>query len=192
MTLEPDTSTTLIREACPAKPVRALRPFTFYIIVAAVFFADQFSKFWMQRVLIWEQPWPQYASPFALTLTKNTGGAWGLLPQGNLLFIVFAAVAVFALLFAYHRMARIDLLVGGAFALALGGAMGNLLDRLRYGYVVDFFDLRLIHWPVFNIADTAISCGILLLLWHFFRSGSSEPEGNTEQENDAPDLISPR
>ena len=78
------------------------------------------------------------------------------------------------------------LLVGGAFALALGGAMGNLLDRLRYGYVVDFFDVRVIHWPIFNIADTAISCGILLLLWHFFRSGSAE------QENDASRFISSR
>ena len=186
MTSEPETATTAMPAAQAAQPVRALRPRTFYLIVALVFAADQISKATMQRFLTWEQPWPRYGSPLAFTLTRNTGGAWGLLPQGNVLFIAFAGVAVIALLFAYHRMPRVDLPVGGAFALALGGALGNLLDRLRYGYVVDFFDARIIHWPIFNIADTAISCGILLLLWHFFRSGSAE------QENDASRLISPR
>ncbi len=154
--------------------VRCLRPSTFYMIVALIFVCDQFSKAWVQRMLYWGQSRPLIGSAFALTLTQNTGGAWGLLPQGNLLFVGFAAVAVVALLFAYHRMQRIELLVGGAFALALGGALGNLLDRLRFGYVVDFFDARIIHWPIFNIADSAISLGIVLLLLHFLRSHKAE------------------
>lgn len=162
---------------------RGLQPWRFYFIVALVFAADQVSKAWIQRTLFYEQSKPVFGNAFALTLTHNTGGAWGMLPNGNLLFIVFATLAVGALLYAYHRWQRVDLLVGTAFALALGGALGNLLDRLRLNYVVDFFDARIIHWPVFNIADSAISLGIVLLLIHFVRSGREEaasPVARTE------------
>lgn len=162
---------------------RGLQPWRFYFIVALVFVADQLSKAWIQRTLFYEQSKPILGNAFALTLTHNTGGAWGMLPNGNLLFIVFATLAVGALVFAYHRWQRVDLLVGAAFALALGGALGNLLDRLRLNYVVDFFDARIIHWPVFNIANSAISLGIVLLLIYFFRSGRDEatsPVARTE------------
>lgn len=154
--------------------MRALRPPVFYCIVLLIFAADQISKAWIKQVLIWEQSRPIFGNAFLLTLTKNTGGAWGMLPHGNSLFIVFAALAVTALLYAYYRMARVELFVGAAFALALGGALGNLLDRLRFGFVVDFFEARIIHWPIFNIADSAISFGIVLLMIHFFRSAREE------------------
>ena len=159
-------------------PGRLLRPGVFYLIVVIVFLADQISKTWVQRVMIPDaDSRPIIGRAFLLTLTHNTGGAWGLLPQGNVVFIVFALLAVVALLFAYHWMRRVDLLVGAAFALALGGALGNLLDRLRYGFVVDFFEARVIHWPIFNIADSAITAGILLLLLHFFRTAREEAQG---------------
>ena len=177
MTIETDNTAPLLDEEHQEPIVRCLRPSTFYGIVALIFVCDQFSKAWVRHMLYWGQSRPILGNAFALTLTQNTGGAWGLLPQGNLLFVGFAAVAVIALLFAYHRMQRIELLVGGAFALALGGALGNLLDRLRFGYVVDFFDARIIHWPIFNIADSAISLGIVLLLLHFFRSARDEYSG---------------
>ncbi len=112
---------------------------------------------------------PIFGQAFRLTLTHNTGGAWGYLPRGNGVFTVFAAVAIVALMLAYQRVGRQDLQVGAAFALAMGGAAGNLLDRIRLGYVIDFFDARIIHWPVFNIADSAITVSILLLVWHFLR-----------------------
>src|SRR5437867_475557 len=144
-------------ESEPREPIESvtetgfagLRPTIFLAIVALVFLADQISKYAIQRFLRPEQSQPLLGNAFALTLTHNTGGAWGLLPRGNTLFICFAAIAVIALLFAYSRMGRMELTVGSAFALALGGALGNLVDRLRYGYVVDFFDARIIHWPIF-------------------------------------------
>lgn len=153
---------------------RNLRPIAFYAIVSIVFLSDQLTKAWIQHAMYWEESRPIFGDSFRLTLTRNTGGAWGLLPNGNALFIAFAVVAVAALVFAYHRMARIELLVGAAFALALGGALGNLLDRVRYQYVVDFFEARIIHWPIFNIADSAITLGIVLLLVHFVLSGRTE------------------
>jgi signal peptidase II len=158
-------------------PSRALRPVVFYLIVLVVFCSDQVSKLWVQRTLIFSGPSrPVLGNAFLLTLTQNTGGAWGLLPRGNMLFIAFAMLAVVALLLAYHNMRSVDLFVGTAFALALGGALGNLLDRLRYGYVVDFFEARIIHWPIFNVADSAITLGIVLLLIHFARSAHEERE----------------
>jgi len=156
-------------------PSRALRPALFYLIVGVVFASDQLSKLWIQRTMIFSgASRPILGNAFLLTLTQNTGGAWGLLPKGNLLFIIFAVLAVAALLLAYHNMKTIDLFVGAAFALALGGALGNLLDRLRYGYVVDFFEARIIHWPIFNVADSAITLGIVLLLLHFLQSAREE------------------
>lgn len=151
-----------------------LRPFVFYLIVLIVLAADQFSKAWIQRTLAFEQSRDIFGKSFLLTLTHNTGGAWGLLPHGNPLFIGFALAAAVALLFAYHRVARPDSLIAGAFALALGGAFGNLADRLRFGYVVDFFDARFIHWPIFNVADSAITLSIVLLLLHVLRSAKAD------------------
>jgi len=162
-----------------ATPIRALRPALFYSIVILVFLSDQFSKAWAKNTLIEGQEKPILGQAFLLSLTHNTGGAWGWLPTGNMIFIVFAAFAVVALLFAYHRMARVDLLIGAAFALALGGALGNLLDRIRYGHVVDFFYAKIIHWPIFNVADSAISLGIALLLVHFVRSAREEARHTT-------------
>src|SRR5437868_6481947 len=109
-----------------------LRPLYFYVIVLLVFVSDQASKALIQRTLSFGEYRHVFGSTFMLTLTQNTGGAWGLLPSGNRVFVAFAGVAIVALLYAYHRIARSDLLVGSAFALALGGALGNLLDRLRY------------------------------------------------------------
>ena len=94
------------------------------------------------------------------------------------MYFVAAVLAVLALMVAYHNMKIVDLFVGGAFALALGGALGNLLDRLRYGYVVDFFEARIIHWPIFNVADSAITLGIVLLMIHFLRSAREETSGS--------------
>ncbi len=168
-------------ESLPAPALQngGLRPFTFYLIVLIVFVADQWSKAWIQRSLGYEESRDIFGKAFTLTYTHNTGGAWGLLPHGNPIFIGFALIAAVALLFAYHRIARPDAMVSGAFALALGGAFGNLVDRLRFGYVVDFFDARIIHWPVFNVADSAISCSIVLLLIHFLRSAKAETKETT-------------
>ena len=156
-----------------------LRPLYFYAIVLLVFVTDQASKALIQRSMMFGEFRQVIGRSFMLTLTQNTGGAWGLLPTGNRVFIAFAVVAIAALAYAYHRIARGDLLVSTAFALALGGAVGNLVDRLRYGYVVDFFDVRIIRWPIFNVADSAISLGIVLLLLHYVRSMRADATGTS-------------
>lgn len=153
-----------------------LRPSIFMFIVAIVLISDQVTKSWAEKHLSLDgSGTPVIGHAFMLTLTHNTGGAWGLMPRGNLFFIGFALVASIGLVFAYQRANR-ELVPGAAFALALGGAIGNLLDRVRVGYVVDFFDIRIIHWPIFNVADSAISFSIVLLLFHLLRTSRTSEE----------------
>src|ERR1700683_1618034 len=107
---------------------KGLRPTIFLITVLLVLLADQVSKAWMVRSMMLNDTRPIFGQAFRLTLTHNTGGAWGTLPRGNGVFTVFAAVAIVALILAYQRVGRQDLQVGAAFALAMGGAAGNLSD----------------------------------------------------------------
>ena len=107
-----------------------------------------------------------------MTLVHNTGIAFGLFKDQGLLFI-FVVIAVLAILLAfniyYYRqndsfLSRTYIV---AFSLILGGAIGNLIDRIAYGYVIDFIDFRI--WPVFNIADSAISIGAVIVAFKCFQ-----------------------
>lgn len=107
-----------------------------------------------------------------LDYTRNSGAAFGMFQAGG---IVFAAIAVgvsAGILIFYRRVANGPRTVRFALGLILGGALGNLIDRVRLGYVVDFIDLR--WWPVFNLADSAIVIGVCLL---FLQSALREHRG---------------
>ncbi len=105
-----------------------------------------------------------------LTLVYNTGAAFGFLSNAggwqHLLFIGVAAVVSIVILVMVKRLGPKDIQVVIALMLVLGGAVGNVADRLRLGYVVDFIDVyyRAWHWPAFNVADSAITIGAVLLL----------------------------
>jgi signal peptidase II len=103
-----------------------------------------------------------------LDYTRNTGAAFGFLPNGGVLFAGIAVAVILAILLAYRKLGSAPLIVRAALGLVLGGALGNLIDRVRLGYVVDFIDLR--WWPVFNLADSAIVVGVLLLLLYSLAS----------------------
>ncbi len=107
-----------------------------------------------------------------LTYVRNTGIAFGLLSGIPLAVVVLAALTVVFLVVYNGDRWRRDPLSRAAAGLLLGGAAGNLSDRVRLGYVVDYLDLRV--WPVFNLADTAVVCGAALLLWALFRQKRGE------------------
>ena len=109
--------------------------------------------------------------PHALHLTyvRNRGAAFGLLQGRQSLFIILALGIIAWLVRELAFRPSASRAVRWGCALVLGGAAGNLLDRLRFGYVVDFIDLRV--WPVFNVGDSAITIGVTLLILHSVFAG---------------------
>jgi signal peptidase II len=107
---------------------------------------------------------------FDLTHVRNTGGAFGIFGGekgglGSILFVVVSLIAIGAIVFLFLRIKENERTLAFSFSLILSGAVGNLIDRLRYGEVVDFLDFYLssYHWPAFNVADSAICVGIGLM-----------------------------
>jgi len=120
---------------------------------------------------------------FDLTYVRNPGAAFGFLAQASPAFRSFffsavAVIAVFLILYFIIRHKEGTLLQTTALSLISGGALGNLLDRVRFGEVVDFLDFYVgsYHWPAFNVADSAISVGACLLLYEIFRKKEKQPE----------------
>jgi len=138
-----------------------LRLFLLSLIVVVL---DQSTKFIAALKLPPGGSIPLIKGVFHLTLLRNKGMAFGLFPeQVNILLILsfFAVPALLTLLIIFSRRIKTGLVKFGL-ALILGGAIGNLIDRLRYGEITDFLDFRI--WPVFNLADTAITVGAILLV----------------------------
>jgi len=137
-------------------------------IVVVVGIADQVSKYY---ALLHLRSSDIAVTPFLkFSLAFNTGAAFSILRDAggwqNLFFVVVAIVISVVILFMIRRLGTNDVQVAVALMLVLGGALGNVIDRVRYGYVVDFIDVyyRAWHWPTFNIADSAISIGAVLLV----------------------------
>jgi signal peptidase II len=156
------------------------RPILF-LITALVILCDRLTKRWIIHRIR-----PGYTIPviphfFRLSHVLNTGAAFSLLENlppnavrlGLIAFSVFAAVIVFILLW---RTGRTLSLTSVALALILGGALGNLYDRIRFHHVVDFLAVRIYHynWPDFNVADSCIVIGACLLLLEIFRPQPAE------------------
>jgi signal peptidase II len=115
----------------------------------------------------------------SLTYVTNTGAAFGLFPDYGGIFMVIAVIVVAAIIYYYRHLPSDQWLVQTSLGLQLGGALGNLLDRLRYGHVIDFIDFKV--WPVFNLADSALVIGVVILAYHLLRNERREArksEGN--------------
>jgi len=101
-----------------------------------------------------------------LTLSRNEGGVFGVLQGGGVFFIILSVLAVFAIIWIYTKSAGADFLASIALGGVLAGALGNLIDRILYGYVRDFIDLHIgaRHWPTFNLADVLICMGVGIMV----------------------------
>ena len=138
-------------------------------IAGVVFVSDQLTKYFASDYLV--RHGEVNLSPFLnLVLVHNTGAAFGFLSSAsgwqNGLFMFVALVACAFLLWMLSRLNRQEMLLAVALMLILGGALGNLLDRVIFGYVIDFIDVHYHHWhwPAFNVADSAITVGAILLI----------------------------
>lgn len=140
-------------------------------VAAGVLLLDQLSKRWIERhVPLYESLTPVAALGdfFSITHFTNTGAAFGLLRDQNILFVAIALVVLASVVIYARYLPHDRLLVQIAIGLQLGGALGNMIDRVRQGHVTDFLyfhNLPLINrpWPAFNVADMAVVSGVILL-----------------------------
>jgi signal peptidase II len=145
---------------------------------------DQWTK-WLVRSNLpfqspWNPPWLEWLSPYArIVHWHNSGAAFGSFQSGNTVFTVLAILVIFAILYYYPRVDPRDWTLRLAMGLQLGGASGNLIDRLQRGRVTDFISIGT--FPVFNIADSAISVGVAVLLlgvWWREKEAKTVAEGH--------------
>lgn len=166
------------------------------LVAALVLVLDQLSKYAVEAAVPVYQRWVPIEAlepMFRITHTTNTGAAFGMFPDGNLVFTIAAILVGTAILYYNYILPGGIWLLRLALGLQLGGALGNLLDRLRQGHVTDFVDLGSLFPFIFNVADLAIVVGVIILGWlllqeqiqeHRLRqanTASSEP--NTADEN---------
>lgn len=141
----------------------------FLAAAAVVLILDQLGKWLITTHLAWGQSVPAEGI-FRFTYVRNTGGAFGLFQEQNGALIVTAAIGAVALVMLYLYRGSQSHLLRLILGMQLGGAIGNLADRVRLGYVVDFFDWGF--WPVFNVADASITVSIILLAAYIGLGGS--------------------
>ena len=143
-----------------------------YLISLIVFLLDFASKFWALKVLVPHDPVPVFPL-FNLYLTFNKGVSFSMFSAQSAagVWALIALTGGISALIIYFIQKEKELLTRIGLAMVLGGAVGNLIDRIRFGSVVDFLDFYLgnYHWPAFNIADSAICFGAALILFQYIR-----------------------
>ncbi len=156
---------------------RALRRALMFMLVAvSVTLLDQLAKIWVLHNLALYQHIAVIPSFFNLTHVTNTGAAFGFMAGDerwrHLFFQIVSVLALGGLFYLYMTARERGPMLFWGCSLVFGGACGNLIDRIRFGHVIDFLDFYLgtYHWPAFNVADAAITIGGGLLALHFFFS----------------------
>ncbi len=142
------------------------------IITLPVILLDQLTKFYIQKSMKLHQSIKVIDGFFDITYVLNKGAAFSFLadkPEGFTIpfFVIVSVIAIGIIGFLFYKTEKNDYISLIAFALLLGGSIGNLIDRLRHGAVTDFLDfyIKQYHWPAFNVADSAITTGISLFLF---------------------------
>lgn len=151
-----------------------LRFFLLALVGLIVVILDQATKYSVMQSMRLHESIPVVPNLFSITYIRNPGAAFGLLAGSSNAFrmVFFGVTSVFALGLLGTILARLpekDWIGQLSIAGVLGGAIGNLIDRLRFGEVIDFLDVyyETYHWPAFNVADSAISVGVVCLIIHF-------------------------
>ena len=171
-------------------------PWVFLLAVSGlVIVADQLSKAYVVAHLGLYDSWMplhSIASLFRFTHVRNTGAAFGLFPEGGAVFLIVAVIVSSFIVYYYHQIPKGAWLARLALGLQLGGALGNVVDRVRLGYVVDFFHVEF--WPVFNVADSCIVIGVVLLALEVLREEwlerhAAQPDGVHEEDGPSEEQV---
>lgn len=161
-----------------------------YMLAAfGIYMVDQVSKAWASRTLRFTGDLKIIRNYLDFIYTQNRGIAFGQLQDsgsfGRWLFVGLAVAAALAVLIYFLRTPRLDDRILGSCALLLGGITGNLTDRVRFGFVIDFIVVHAhtYHWPTFNVADASICCGALLLAYDLMVSGKKKQSAISTQQS---------
>jgi signal peptidase II len=136
-------------------------------IAIIVTILDQLVKWLVQTEMDLGETIPVIPHIFHLTYIHNPGAAFGILPHQEWFFLAIVVVLFGAYFVMRKKIPQKPVYFPMAVAMLLGGALGNAIDRVRYGSVVDFFDFRI--WPIFNVADIFICVGVALIVFYFWR-----------------------
>lgn len=134
------------------------------LIACIVLILDQWTKYYIKTTMLPGMSIPVVDNIFHITYVLNPGAAFGILEHQTAFFVIIAMIMLIAALYFYRYIAEQHQLMRFGIALMAGGAVGNVIDRIKTGYVVDFFDFRI--WPVFNIADIAIVTGVSFIIFY--------------------------
>lgn len=159
-----------------------LRNMVLASVTGSIILLDQLTKQQIIQTMRLHESIPVIPNLFSLTYIRNPGAAFGLLAGSSNAFrmVFFGLTSIFALGLLgtiLLRMSEEEWMGRVSVAAILGGAIGNLIDRLRFGEVIDFLDVYVdsYHWPAFNVADSAITVGVIALIIHFAFEKRIEP-----------------
>ena len=143
---------------------------------------DQITKIWVDKTMNLYESTPIVPGLLDLHYIRNTGAAFGFLSGSHAgfripFFILVSSVAIGIILFLFYKLEESEVMMPLALSLVLGGAIGNLIDRIRLGEVIDFilFHYKAFRWPAFNVADIGITVGVALLVLKIFLLDKREP-----------------
>ncbi len=137
----------------------------FLSISAAVVIIDQAAKLLVEKAVP-KNSYIELTEFFRISNVRNTGSVFGILQNNNKLFALLTLAIIVAIIIRYRNLPK-DKYAQAGYALLLGGACGNFIDRAFFGGVTDFIDFTF--WPAFNIADSALSISIAILLFHYYK-----------------------
>ena len=166
-----------------------------YILAALVLIGlDQAVKYWALTSLQAQHTIPLVENVFHLTYVENRGAAFSLFAQfdSRWIFVALACVITVVILIALQKKYMQTVLGRWSLVLIAAGALGNAIDRVAHGFVVDLFDFRLIHFPVFNVADIFICIGgALFVIYFMFQHKDKQPENenNNDQQGSETDEL---
>jgi signal peptidase II len=168
-------STSIAPRSESAPKRRARLDVVFFLIAVTVVIFDQVTKSIIRATIDPGEAWPDKDWLLNIVNVTNSGAAFGIL-QGQTVFLVTTSLLGLAAIVLYYLYPPMEHgLLRVALGLQLGGAVGNLIDRIRFGEVTDFINFR--HWPAFNVADSCISIGVVTILWFFLVSESERMFG---------------
>lgn len=154
----------------------------FALFSAAFVAADQLTKIYVDKNFYIGQSKTVIDGVLSLTYVQNRGAAFGILPNAGALFIAVTVVVVVAVILYIVKTRPRSVLELSAVSLILSGAVGNAIDRVLFGYVRDFLEVKFFEFPIFNVADCAICTGAVLLIIHAFTQGKGEKDGETDTD----------